>query len=85
MSRAAVGWAWSAGISRSSVARIRTEKDVRYEDKPKKLDLEQLAKIADEIDLKQYDERQLAFNFDADPEFKEQAEEFAKDVSLPLI
>jgi len=56
-------------ISRSSVARIRTEKDIRYSDRPKELDLEQLAKIADEIDLKQYDERQLAFNFDADPEF----------------
>jgi transposase len=66
-------------ISRSSVARIRTEKDLRYNDKPKELDLAQLAKIADGIDLKQYDERQLAFNFDADPQFKKQAEEFAKE------
>jgi len=67
-------------ISRSSVARIRTEKDIRY-DTPQKLDLEHLAQIADKIDLKQYDEKQLAFNFDADPEFKKQAEAFAKEDS----
>jgi transposase len=66
-------------ISRSAVARIRTEKDdLRYTRRLKK-DLRELAKIADSIDLKQHDERQLAFNFDDDPEFKKQAEDFAKE------
>lgn len=66
-------------ISRSAVARIRTEKDDLTSDKPKRLDLEQLAKIADSIDLKHYDERQLAFNFNTDPAFKKQVEEFGKE------
>jgi len=66
-------------ISRSAVARIRTEKEECKFDKPKKLDLEELAEIADSMDLKQHDERQLAFNFDDDPEFKAQAEEFARE------
>lgn len=66
-------------ISRSAVARIRTEKEARKFDKPKKLDLEALAEIADGIDLKQHDERQLAFNFQDDPAFRAQAEAFAKE------
>ena len=41
--------------------------------------MEQLAKIADSIDLKQHDERQLSFNFEADPEFKKQVDEFADE------
>jgi transposase len=68
-------------ISRSAVARIRTEKDKRDVEKPPKLDLEQLAQLADNIDLKKYDERQLSLNFDDDPEFKRQVEEFAKEDS----
>jgi len=55
-------------IPRSPVARIRTEKDVR-----------EPAKIAHGIDLKQHDERQLAFNCDDDPRFKKQAEDFAEE------
>lgn len=66
-------------ISRSAVARIRTEKEARKFDKPGKLDLEELAKIADGIDLKQHDEQQLAFNFQDDPEFKKQVEELARE------
>jgi len=65
-------------VSRSAVARIRTEKKDRKLEKRKKHDLEQLAQIADNIDLKQHDERQLNFNFDDDPEFKKQVEEVAK-------
>jgi transposase len=66
-------------ISRSDVARIRAEKgDLRYIRRLKK-DLRELAKIADSIDLKQHDERQLAFNFDDDPEFKREVEDFAKE------
>jgi len=66
-------------ISRSAVARIRTEKDDLKYTKRLKQDLKELAKIADTIDLKQHDERQLAFNFDDDPEFKKQVEDFAKE------
>lgn len=66
-------------ISRSAVARIRTEKDdLRYTRRLRE-DLRELAKIADSIDLKQHDERQLAFNFDDDPEFKQQVEDLAKE------
>jgi transposase len=68
-------------ISRSSVARIRTEKEDFCIEKPTRHDLEELAKIADQIDLKQYDEQQLSFNFDADANFKKKAEEFAKEES----
>ena len=66
-------------VSRSAVARIRTEKKDLKSEKFKKLDLEQLAEIADSIDVKQYDERQLSFNFEDDPEFKRQFEEAAED------
>ncbi|MBW2341020.1 MAG: hypothetical protein JRF50_11885 [Deltaproteobacteria bacterium] len=66
-------------ISRSAVARIRTEKDNLKYTRLWKKDLRELAKIADSIDLKQHDERQLAFNFDDDPEFKRQVEDFAKE------
>jgi transposase len=68
-------------ISRSAAARIRIEKDDDRFQKPKRLDLEQLAKIADSIDIKQHDERQLALNFADDPEFEKQVEEFAKEDS----
>jgi regulator of replication initiation timing len=62
-------------ISRVAVLRIRHEDDkaeIRY---PDKIDLEELAKIAESIDIKQYDERQLAFNFEADPEFKQKVDQ----------
>jgi transposase len=66
-------------ISRSAVARIRTEKEDLKGKKYKNFNLEELAEIADGIDLKQHDERQLNFNFDDDPEFKKQVEEAAKE------
>jgi len=66
-------------ISRSAVARIRTANQDARTEKPTKHDLEQLSKIADSIDLKQHDERQLSFNFEADPEFKKQVDEFADE------
>lgn len=66
-------------ITRSAVARIRTEKKELKSPLPGKLDLEELAEIADRIDLKQHDEQQLAFNFDDDPEFKKQVEELARE------
>jgi transposase len=66
-------------VSRSAVARIRTENEDLKHEKFKKLDLEQLAEIADSIDVKQHDDKQLSFNFEDDPEFKRQFEEAAKD------
>ena len=65
-------------ISRSAVARIRTENEDHIQRKYKKPDLEELAKIADSIDVKLHDERQLTFNFEADPQFKKKVDDFAK-------
>ena len=45
----------------------------------RRLDLEELAKIADSIELKQRDERQISLNLDNNPEFKEEVEKFAKE------
>ncbi|MEA1877234.1 MAG: hypothetical protein U9N86_10255 [Bacteroidota bacterium] len=69
-------------ISRSAVARIRVADQDATTEKPTKHDLEQLAKIADNIDLKQHDERQLSFNFGVDSTFKKQVDEFA-DEDMP--
>jgi transposase len=66
-------------VSRNAVARIRTEKEDHKREKIKKLDMEQLAEIADNIDVKEHDEKQLNFNFDHDPEFRKQFEQAAKE------
>lgn len=66
-------------VCRSAVARIRTEKEDHKREKFKKLDLEQLAQIADIMDVKEHDEKQLNFNFDNDPEFRKQFEQAAKE------
>lgn len=66
-------------ISRSAVARIRAANQDTEVERPTKHDLEKMAKIADTIDVKQHDERQLSFNFEADPEFKKQVDEFADE------
>ena len=66
-------------ISRSAVARIRTANQDARTEKPTRHDLEQLAKIADSIDVKQHDERQLSFNFEVDSEFKEQVDGFVEE------
>lgn len=69
-------------ISRSAVARIRTARDnPKKANKQKDLSLEQLEKIAASLDIKKYDEQQLSFNFDEDPEFKKEVDELAKDDS----
>jgi transposase/predicted transcriptional regulator with HTH domain len=65
-------------ISRSAVARIRTEKQDLKQQKFKKHDLKQLAQIADSLDLKLHDEKQLTFNFEADGQFKKAVETFEK-------
>ena len=66
-------------ISRSAVARIRTEKDKLLVVRRDPQDLEELGNIADSIDLHQHDETQLSLNFDDDPQFKEHFDESAKE------
>ncbi|RKX58838.1 MAG: hypothetical protein DRP37_07440, partial [Thermodesulfobacteriota bacterium] len=70
-------------ISRSSVARIRTEKADNRRDKnrPGKKELIELAEIAESIDKEDYDGRQLRLNFERDPELKEKSEESEKEAA----
>jgi transposase/uncharacterized protein YlzI (FlbEa/FlbD family) len=67
-------------VSRSAVARIRTEKQDHQQAKqqPSKQSLLELSKIAEAIDQERFDERQLALNFEQDPQLKQQCEEFEK-------
>lgn len=65
-------------ISRSAVARIRTEKEDVKSSKPNKQELMDLAAVADKIDLKRHDARQLSLNFQVDPVFRQKSEEFSK-------
>jgi len=66
-------------ISRSAVARIRIASQDTEVERPARHDLEELAKIADTIDVKQHDERQLRFNFEDDSKFKKEVDEFADE------
>ena len=70
-------------ISRSSVARIRTEKADNRRDKnrPGKKELIELAEIAESIDKEDYDGRQLRLNFEKDPELKEKSKESEKEAA----
>jgi len=68
-------------ISRSAVARIRTEK----QDKPAKplsnKELLDMAQLAESIVKEELDKRQLWLNFDTEPELKQKSEEYAKELS----
>ena len=70
-------------ISRSSVARIRTEKADNRRDKNllgrDKHELIKLAELAESIDKEAHDGEQLKFNFEADPELKAKSEEAEKE------
>jgi len=70
-------------ISRSAVARIRTEKEDRKRQRglPGKNGLMDMAKEAEAIDEDNFDIRQLRFNFERDPVLKEKSEEFEKETS----
>ena len=70
-------------ISRSSVARIRTEKADNRRDKNlrSKKELIGLAEIAESIDKEANDGRQLRLNFERDPELKEASEESEKEAA----
>ena len=65
----------NTNISRVAVLRIRHEDEEPEIVFPEKIALEELAKIADSIDVKQHDERQLVLNFDADSEFKQKVDQ----------
>jgi hypothetical protein len=56
-------------ISRSAVARIRTEKQGRKR-LPSKAELEAMAQVADAFDRRNFDKRQLELNFNWDKEIK---------------
>ena len=68
-------------ISRSAVARIRTEKEDREKDKktPGKAELIAIARVADAVDKRNFDERQLQLNLTCNKELKERSEEWAKE------
>lgn len=68
-------------ISRSAVARIRTEKknDKRDRNQPGQADLIELAKEADAIERERYTGKQLMLNFEWDQELKKKSKEFAKE------
>jgi archaellum component FlaC/plasmid stabilization system protein ParE len=69
-------------ISRSAAARIRNE-GKEAKPKPKEEysqeELMELAKKAEEIDVRRHDSRQLTLNFEADPEFAKKSEEFKQE------
>jgi hypothetical protein len=67
-------------ISRSAVARIRTEKQDKEKAKGLlKGKIMDMAKVAEAIDKERFDARQLGLNFGKDPELKKKSEEFSKE------
>ena len=68
-------------VSRSAVARIRTEKQdrKRLNNYMSKAELAKMATIADTVDRQNFDDRQMEFNFCWDKEIKEKTEECSKD------
>ncbi len=66
-------------ISRSSVARIRTEKQAKKEKRPSKKELCDMAVEADLAVQEHNISRQLWLNFDTESELKQQAEEYEKE------
>lgn len=66
-------------ISRSAVARIRTEKQERNEKRPSRKELYDMAVVADLAVREHNIQRQLWLNFDTEPELKKQAEQYEQD------
>lgn len=64
-------------ISRSAVARIRTERQDRQRDKqpPSKAELIAMATVADAVDRRNFDNRQMELNFKWDKEVSEKIEQ----------
>ncbi len=67
-------------ISRSAVARIRTEGHAKPAKIPCKQKLLDTAKLAETIVKERSDKRQLWLNFDTEPELKQKAEECATGI-----
>lgn len=65
-------------ISRSAVARIRTEKQDRKR-LPTKAELEAMTQVADAFDRRNFDKRQLELNFNWDKEIKEKCSQSGKE------
>lgn len=65
-------------ISRSAVARIRTEKQDKKR-LPSKAELEAMAQVADAFDRRNFDRRQLELNFNWDKEIKEKCSQAGKE------
>lgn len=65
-------------ISRSAVARIRTEKQAKKA-LPSRKELMDLAKAAEAIEREGFDARQLELNFECDSELREKSEEFSQE------
>lgn len=66
-------------ISRSAVARIRTEGHAKPAKLPCKQELLDMAKLAETIAKERSDKRQLWLNFDTEPELKQKAEACARE------
>jgi hypothetical protein len=67
-------------ISRSAVARIRTEDEVERDDHVlSKADLIVMARLADAVDKTNFDKSQLELNFQFNEEIKEKAKECAEE------
>lgn len=68
-------------ISRPAVARIRGQGKQGESQLLSTKELMELAKKAEEVDVKRHDSRQLTLNFEKDPEFAKKADEFKKEES----
>lgn len=68
-------------VSRSAVARIRTEKQEKQNKPLSKQELIKLAKIVDEIDRSQFDNKQLLLNFECDTQIREISENGSQEES----
>lgn len=70
----------SMKISRSAVLRIRTRDSLPISKKPLTFEeIVELAKMADTVDKKLWQERQLTLNFDADPQFCEDVSQMSQE------
>ncbi|MBW1854445.1 MAG: helix-turn-helix domain-containing protein [Deltaproteobacteria bacterium] len=69
-------------ISRSAVARIRTEKQERQRELPTKAELMAMAIVADAVDRRNFDNQQMELNFKWDKEVSEKIEQCSKEAPL---
>jgi hypothetical protein len=68
-------------ISRSAVARVRTEKQGQKRDKnqPSKAELMAMATVADAVDKRNFDDHQMQLNFEWDKEVQQKSEECCQE------